>query len=113
MGKLKQFISTVVYTVICGSVASALAQPPFTFKCFEAGSGRDFRFEVPASGKGEPSFYLDSLSNPEIVFLLMDCIEKLVPFRNEIEGGLFETEYSIITNTIVRLAPRSSMAPVN
>ena len=90
MGKLKKLISIVAHTAVCASVSSALAQPPFTYKCFEAGSGRDFRFEVPASGKGElvllPGFPVKSRDRlPVNGFASKNSFR----FGNEIEGGLF------------------------
>ena len=90
MGKLNKLISIVAHTVVCASVSSALAEPPFTYKCFEAGSGRDFRFEVPASGKGElvllPGFPVKTRDRlPVNGFTSKNSFR----FGDEIEGGLF------------------------
>ncbi len=90
MGKLNKLIPIVAYTVVSASVSSALAQPPFTYKCFEAGSGRDFRFEVPASGKGElvllPGFPVKTRDRlPVNGFASKNSFR----FGDEIEGGLF------------------------
>ena len=90
MSKLKKLISIIVQTAVCASVSSALAQPPFTYKCFEAGSGRDFRFEVPASGEGElvllPGFPVKSRDRlPVNGFVSKNSFR----FGDEIEGGLF------------------------
>ena len=90
MGKLKKLISIVAHTAVCASVSSALAQPPFTYKCFEAGSGRDFRFEVPANGKGElvllPGFPVKTRDRlPVNGFASKNSFR----FGDEIEGGLF------------------------
>ena len=90
MGKLNKLIAIVAHTVVCASVSSALAQPPFTYKCFEAGSGRDFRFEVPASGKGElvllPGFPVKTRDRlPVNGFASKNSFR----FGDEIEGGLF------------------------
>ena len=90
MGKLNKLISIVAYTVVCASVSSALAQPPFTYKCFEAGSGRDFRFEVPASGKGDlvllPGFPIKTRDRLTVSGF---ASKNSFRFGNEIEGGLF------------------------
>ena len=90
MGKFNKFISIVAYTVVSASGPSALAQPPFTYKCFEAGSGRDFRFEVPAGGKGElvllPGFPVKTRDRlPVNGFASKNSFR----FGDEIEGGLF------------------------
>jgi len=88
--KVKKIILLVAYSVICFSVSNATAKPPLSYKCFEAGSGRDFRFEVPADGKGDlvmlPGFPVKSRDRlPIIGFGSKNSFR----FGDMVEGGMY------------------------
>jgi hypothetical protein len=90
MNHLKKITLIIVNSVICFSVSTATAQPPFSFKCFEAGSGRDFRFEVPADGKGDlvllPGFPVNTKDRLPINGF---GSKNSFRFGDMVEGGMF------------------------